>query len=372
MSDYDGSWRMDGRLAAEPPQCDGLRSDAGGEVSRWADAAQYRSEPMPRGVSGRLPVVTLLNATPDPLGSIAALCGIYGGRVVRSLSDLTDDDRRKAFADMTKTVLSGPLSAVQFHFLIEGVDRSFTHQAVRQSIGTFFAQESLRFAVVDDEKWIDRTTLPPYLSGTQGGDALGAESNQMEYQRNIWDQAIDTAHQSYRRLIDTGMPAEEARGLMPHAIQTRYHYVTNLKGLLQEAGKRTCTQAQFHWRIVFGLIAKTLREYGYTDAMPSDSHRRPGAQMQRVQTRSDAWQFELIADELRPNCYQTGSCGFMAKFDRGCTIRARVELNAKAGRPSSEWDLPRFCHPDGCDHPEVEIPSIDPREWAADPGAART
>lgn len=346
------------------------------DVQRWADAAQYRSEPMPQGVGGRLPVVTLLNATPDPLGSIAALCGIYSGRVVRSLSELTDDERRKAFQDMTKTVLNGPLSAVTLHFVIEGVDRAFTHQAVRQSIGTFFAQETLRFAVVDEESWTDRTTIPPWLDQQV---ATGSLNGQLALQ--MWQDAIETPNNAYKTLVAMGMPAEEARGLMPHAIQTRYHYVTNLKGLLQEAGKRTCTQAQFHWRIVFGLIAKALRDYGKEYVMPSDAHRVASRRPVAIQTRGDAWQYALIADQLRPNCFQTGSCGFMAQFDRGCTIRERVNENAKAGRPSSEWGTPKtsWDHRSGaCGTPDcsadedIEIEAIRNEEWAADPGAART
>lgn len=339
-----------------------------GEVQKWADAAMYRAEPMPMG--GKL-TVKLLQVTEDPLGVVAALCGMYEGRVTRNLSEVTDAQRVQAFADMQATVLNGPLSAVTFVFLVEGADRSLTHQAVRQQ--AFFAQESLRFAVKED--WAADIPLPSHLAGLPEDDP----------KVRIWRKALVGLEDSYAALVHAGMPAEEARGLLPEAILTRYYWVTNLKGLLIEAGKRTCTQAQFHWRKLFAEVARELREYGrrghnywYTkeNIEPGEAW-YGGSQSQR-------WQFDAIADALRPNCYQTGSCGFMAKFDRGCTIRQRVELNAKRGRPSSEWHEPlevtrctadsdctggEFC---GMEETVTLIPAIHPREWAADPGAART
>lgn len=347
------------------------------ELSRWADSAMYRADPMPveaRAEGGGVrPVVTLLNATPDPLGSLAAIAGIYEGRVLRSLSEVTDEQRRATFADMMATVLNGPLEVAQFHFLIEGVTRSFTHQAVR-SRAAFFAQESLRFAV-PEENWIGRTAYPPSLARkpipshivTGGNYDDGPEwsanpeytENERAYdlKRDAWNDAIISAQKAYQQLVDSGIPAEDARGLIPHALTTRYHWVVDLRTLLAEAGKRTCTQAQFEWRLVMAGVAKALRSRSEQGCYHCDSE--------------DGWQFGFIADQLRPYCYQSGACGFMAKFDRGCKIRERVELNAKAGRPSSEWAQTKYCHPEGCNHPEIEIDAINPAEWAADPGAAR-
>lgn len=336
------------------------------EVQRWADAAMFRSEPMPSGANG--PRVTLLNATPDPLGSLAALTAIYSGRVVRNLAELTDEERRKSFEDMTKTELSGPLEAPQFHFLIEGVTRAWTHQAVRQR-GAFFAQESMRFAVPEEE-WIGsgRIAYPPTLSGTEGGQALGAEDSTEEYMRNVWDQAVENVEQAYKHLVDAGMPAEDARGLMPHAITTRLHWVVDLRGLLHVAGLRLCTQAQFEWRAVMAQVVKALREYRF------EPIREKGDP-----TGRDDWQYRHIADALRPVCYQKGSCGFMASMDRGCTIRERVDAFASVGVPSSEWHKnydPENAYADGA--PRVGqiggpdfIRAIQPKEWLADPTAAR-
>lgn len=321
----------------------------GKEIQRWADGHQYLSEPMPEGKGLS---VTLLNATPDPLGSLAALCGIYKGRVVRSLREVSDEDRRASLDDMSKTTLNGPLAGVHFHFVLEGVSRSFTHQAVRDNF-SFIAQESLRFAVKED--WAAEVPLPPHLAGLREDHP----------QVRIWKKAMNAAEDAYGALVNNGMPAEEARELLPHAVTTRYHWTPSLRTLLAEAGKRTCTQAQFHWKQVFAQIAKALRKY-----RTQGSFGTPW---------SDKWQFELIANMLRPNCFQTGSCGFMAAFDRGCTIRERVEAFGSVGVPSSEWGKnydPENAYADG---PPMSgqvfgppyIRAIGNHEWAADPGAAR-
>jgi flavin-dependent thymidylate synthase len=348
---------------------DGIHGGKRTEIVRMADAAQYARAPIPEEQRGQIRV-RLLNATPDPLGSIAALGKQYKGEVVRSLTEVTDDERRQYLDDFGKTVLNGPLEAAQFHFQIEGVTRSITHQMVR-SRASFFAQESLRFAVPEGN-WAQEIPLPASLEGALAergaliaeGIAKGyngaAESNRRIDMLDAWEDGMINAQNAYERLIDLGMPAEEARGVLPHDMPTRIHWVLDLRTLLTEAGKRTCTQAQFPWRVIFAGIAKALRAHGTPDR---DVYR---PQMAPERVTGDNWQFNLIADRLRPVCFQTGSCGFMAQFDRSCSIRSRVDANASIGRDPKKWGHV-WSDPDG-----ISIPAIQDWEWAANPGAARS
>jgi hypothetical protein len=332
-----------------------------GAVVRAADVAQYPREPMP-DEARKGPVVTLIDAPVDPLGTLAVISGIYTGTVRRSKAEVSDETRRAALEDMRATVLDGPLEAIQFTFLIEGVDRAFTHQAVRNRF-SFFGQESLRFAVADD--WAQEVPLPPHAQANPDDPGIG-----------IWRKALNQSEDSYNALIGVGWPAEEARGVLVHAITTRYYWTVSLRTLLQEAGKRTCTQAQFAWRIVMAGVAKALRARG--GVINSESVLGEG--------RRDGWQYKAFADLIRPVCYQQGKCGFMAKFDRGCTIRNRVDANERLGRPSSEWHTeydvvdpseivvgvgPKSVVVDRDGITPVFVGAIDPREWAADPAAAR-
>lgn len=334
------------------------RAAAGvGALVRAADVAQYRRQAMPDDAR-RGPVVTLVDAPVDPLGTLAVLGGIYKGEVYRSKSEVTDDQRREMLADMSRTALSGPLESIQFTFLVEGVGRDITHQMVRSRF-SFFAQESLRFAVAED--WAQEVPLPPALAGKRDDDPAVV----------VWRKALNQAEDSYAALVAAGMPAEEARKVLPHAITTRLFWVLDLRTLLLEAGKRTCTQAQFEWRQIFAGVAKALRERGEN----SVAYNRyvTGYDYPGVSVGMDGWQYRELAKMMRPMCYQEGACKMMASFDRGCTIRERVNAFAAEGVPSVDWHrgyagkgLYEFEGQDA-----EGIPAIDPAEWATDPSAAR-
>jgi thymidylate synthase ThyX len=347
----------------------------GKQVQKWADSAMFASEKLD---ATQGPTVRLLSMNADPLGEIASAAMMYEGTVVRDLSEVTDDQRRHYFREIGKTKLKAAYEFVNLHFLIEGVTRSFTHQMVRQRTAVY-AQESLRFAVVEDE-FVDRVSLPPSLAATTGEwhdfhtgmlramadltdydtrmsiDAVGEEYEvaidrlpEAEKQRMHWDQALNAVENAYTKLVNSGVPAEDARGLLPHNITTRLHYKTDLRNLLSVSGDRLCTQAQFEWRLVFAKMVEAIRtykaEYTNTDGNKDDSF----------------WQFDEVAKIFAPACYQTGRCEFRADFDRKCTIRERVDANAAAGRPSAFWRA----------HGNGNLLPIFPAEWLLDSGAAR-
>jgi len=159
-------------------------------VDRYADPAQFVAEPIDATTGPR---VYLLSINPDPLGSIAAACKMYKGEVVRDLSEVTDAERLEYLGEMQKTKLQAPLEFVKFHFLLEGVTRSLTHQLVRQRTAVY-AQESLRFAVKEDLP--NSTGLPPSLTGTEGDPSKGLDgdwwdsASHADRMRAQWDAAI--------------------------------------------------------------------------------------------------------------------------------------------------------------------------------------
>jgi thymidylate synthase ThyX len=356
-------------------------------VQKWADTAMFSSEKLDATTG---PKVHLLSANPDPLGSIAAMALMYKGIVVRDLADVTDDQRREMFAQIQQTKLKAPFEAVQLHWMVEGVTRSFTHQMVRQRTAVF-AQESLRFAVVEDG-FTTRTAPPPSLAGTEVAWEEGVSPENIIWEQDSlrdlmtmspeqrwryrWDRALAVLEWAYGHNVADGQPAEDARGLLPHNVTTRLNYVTNLRNFQEHGGARLCTQAQFEWRAVWIAFVQELRRYGqeqvYRTREAGDTViakwdvREDGGvenkQYMRPGVRSSAWQFDLLADMFRPACYLTGKCEFAAMdLDRKCSIRDRVDANAKAGRPSAFWHT----------HGNGNLKPIDPMEWLGNPEAAR-
>lgn len=253
----------------------------------WADKAMFRAAPM----MSQEPKVHLIWMTPDPLGVIAAACRMYEGIPTYSLDDITDEDRINYMRQVQDTHLKAPLEFVKFHFFIEGVDRAFTHQIVRQRTAVY-AQESLRFAVKE---------------GLREGSSLPSSVSSNPRIERRWNAALDDIERTYNHLLDEGIPAEDARGLLPHATLTRLHYATDLRALSAHAGNRLCTQAQFHWRTVFNQIANLVDP--------------------------------RLGPLFRPICYEVGHCPFQASFDRGCTIRERADAGKFDEIDDDEWML---------------------------------
>lgn len=327
---------------------------------------EYRAADMDLGTLedtrgyGVLPQVSLLWTNHDPLGSIAAACRMYEGQPTHELGSITDWERRHYWQQARSTHLRAPLEFVKFHFFLEGVDRAFTHQMVRQRTAVY-AQESLRFAVVENLE--ERSTLPPSL-----------RSDDRQLERDVWRSTLGAVQEGYSYLIDRGIPAEDARGLLPHATATRLHYATDLRALLGHAGNRLCTQAQFHWRLVLTKMIRAIRAFPVTNRVEYDLTYDDG----EVSKRSASWQFRELTDVFKPVCYELGHCPFNASFDRPCKIRDRVQAFARHGISSDQWghDLvttERTADDSVGDLPpaEADLKGISDDEWALDPDAAR-
>jgi flavin-dependent thymidylate synthase len=292
-----------------------MRIDMSGkEIQRYGDLAMFESEDIDFEAQVR-PRVHLLSATPDPLGAVAAFAMMYEGRVIRDLSEITDAERISYFDDCFNTALRTPLEAIDLHFMVEGLTRASWDQMVRQRTAVF-AGESLRFAV-----------KPDLNDCVRKGPGI-----QTPTQRYVWNKAVQAISEAYHELIADGVPAEDARGLLPLNVLVRGEWKTNLRNLEAEVGKRLCTQAQFEWRLIHTDLRKAIREY-------NGGSRLMGHQVK--QFVSSQWQFEHIAESemFKPICFQKGACMFKAGMDRGCKIRDRVDAGQFDKIMPQEWLL---------------------------------
>jgi len=274
------------------------------EIRKWADEAMYTAEPLSSAFGEPVrPHVTLVSMTDQPLRVMAAASELYQGGVYSDPLNITKEQAIKWLDGFMASKISAPLEFITLHFLIEGVTRAFTHQLVRQRTAVF-VQESMRFAV--KENAIAEVAYPPSLDGKPDDHAW----------RVTWDNAVTHVARAYNQLVDSGMPAEDARGLLPTNITTRIHYHTDLRNMVNMAGMRLCSQAQAEWKQVFAEIIHAIISYG---------------------PQAERWQQVQIANLFRPICYQTGSCGFNGPADRWCVIRDRVNAHSAAGDPPGTW-----------------------------------
>lgn len=343
---------FDGKLKLHPATEETKVEENRALPVRWADRAMFQAEPITPEDG---PKVYLLSMSADPLGEIASTCKMYKGEVVRSLSEVTDEERLYYLQQVSKTKLKAPFEFVKFHFLLEGVTRAFTHQLVRQRTAAY-AQESMRFAVPVQDGVSLPVGLPPSLSGIEPWSGKGIPTNDQQ-RLTTWTEAVTEIEDAYTRLINMGVPAEDARGLLPTNILTRVHYTTDLRALLDHAGNRLCTQAQFEWRLVFAQIVEAIRNGMTTYGTATGSETR------------NVYMADELAELFRPVCYATGKCEFKADFDRACSIRDRVTAFHDAGVTSEHWHSDHN-FPRGRAMSAPLMP-IKPGEWLLDHTAAR-
>lgn len=361
------------------------------DVTKWADQAMWSAEPSEREKGTR---AVLVSCNPDPLGEIAALNKTYIGQTVTDLRTITDDERRKVLADIKATVLKMPLEVVQMHFHISGVHRGITHQMVRQRTGAY-AQESMRFAVKEDlaeaiayppslrdtvpwDEWVQKIHdemvdqgLDPSYGETQDHAANTAgKRNRAQLHRRSWDEAVQAMSDAYSDLIEDGMPAEEARGLVPTNVLTKLHYITNLRSFYDTMAMRVSDQAQYEWRELITAMVRAMRDYGetqtYRHALTAEDIGEGGydfdAKVGDVVTSPSSWQFRELTRAILPVDFALGRRGFGSPFDRASRTGERVDAFAAMGVPSERWLQGA---------PEYSIPALRPEEWLLDPDSAR-
>lgn len=127
-------------------------------------------------------------------------------------------------------------------FIISGVSRSLTHQLVRHRICSY-SQKSQRYVQLEDGNF--EFVYPPSILKD-------------EEATRIFDECIEKISQSYAALTRLGIPAEDARGLLPNACCTDIVMSVNLRELIHICAERRCSCAQAEIRQLFNEIAKQV------------------------------------------------------------------------------------------------------------------
>ncbi len=137
---------------------------------------------------------------------------------------------------------TSPLEQVVFEFIISGVSRAFSHQFVRHRVGISFEQQSQRYVRFKSGD-IEYVT-PPSIKKDPA-------------RLTVYMSVLERIAEGYEFLIQSGVPAEDARFLLPNAATTNLKVSVNLAEMLHIGDLRLCTRAQ--WEIRF-VVAKMRAE----------------------------------------------------------------------------------------------------------------
>ena len=188
--------------------------------------------------------VTLLYHTPDPeraVATAARLCyAPVGGKEL--MESLTDEKIRKV---LTTIMTSGHFSTLEhasYTFSVEGVSRALTHQLVRHRLASF-NQQSQRYVKFKEEPPVVR---PASVDATPEAAAA-------------FDSAIEACWQAYDKLVQAGVPAEDARYVLPNACETKIVVTMNIRELMHFFSNRCCNRAQWEIRELAWKMLELVR-----------------------------------------------------------------------------------------------------------------
>jgi len=179
------------------------------------------------------PMVDLLSKPKHTLKTIYLACRTCYSALypIKIWEDATDEEK---MLNLVKKVLSsGHHSTVehcQFVFAVSGVSRACTHQLVRHRHMSF-SQKSQRYVT---EKGEFEYVTPKTIENSSLND---------EYKS-----MMKTISDFYGKMIENGIPAEDARAVLPNATTSSLVVSLNLRELMHLAQLRLCTNAQLEIR----------------------------------------------------------------------------------------------------------------------------
>lgn len=134
------------------------------------------------------------------------------------------------------------LEHVSYTFAVDGVSRALTHQLVRHRLASF-NQQSQRYVKFSDGV----ETVKPHT----------VEEN--EEASRVFDEAIEAVIEGYQKLLYMGIPAEDARYLLPNAAETKIVITMNIRELLHFFSLRCCNRAQWEIREMAHKMLELVR-----------------------------------------------------------------------------------------------------------------
>ena len=190
------------------------------------------------------PVVKLISKPENMLRTIYTACRTCYS--ADSPIDIYDNavDEEKMLKLIERVVSSGHYSTIehiQVSFAISNVSRACTHQLVRHRHMSF-SQKSQRYV---KEKGQFDYIIPPTIE----------KNPKLVEKYNLFMQNIS---EFYVELTEAGIPAEDARFVLPNAAASSIVASLNLRELIHIANLRLCTRAQYEIRVMVKMMCDEL------------------------------------------------------------------------------------------------------------------
>jgi thymidylate synthase (FAD) len=194
--------------------------------------------------------VQLLTHTPDPIRVMyVAFRTCYSKFTPQQIwadieSGKISEEKMKTFIfDKLKSGHSSPRTQVYFTFAVSGLSRAASHQLVRHNNGITFDQQSQRYYAFKEADF-------PYVV-PQTWEQAGLREEYVAFMRRVGE--------LYDQALKAGVPAEDARFLLPNAASTNLTFTVNFEEFLHIADLRLCWRAQWEIRHMWAKARNALK-----------------------------------------------------------------------------------------------------------------
>ena len=199
--------------------------------------------------------VQLLTHTPDPEQVVAAAARLCYSEA--SIAQLLEHAPEQAPRLLRKVLDMGHLSVLEhasFTFGLEGISRACSHQLVRHRLASY-SQQSQRYV---SHQAPFEAVVPASIAAHP---VLAAR----------FDEHLAATHSLYRALLAAGIPAEDARFVLPNAATTKLVLTMNARELHHFFALRCCRRAQWEIRDMAREMLRLARKAApllFADAGP--------------------------------------------------------------------------------------------------------
>ncbi|MGK2944123.1 MAG: FAD-dependent thymidylate synthase [Desulfuromonadales bacterium] len=189
-------------------------------------------------------LVQLLTHTPNPEQVVAAAARLcYSDSSIEKLLGQAPQQAAKLLQKILQLGHFSVLEHASFTFGIEGISRACSHQLVRHRVASF-SQQSQR-----------------YVSHAQPFAAVAPDSiSEQPALLERFNAHMQITHELYRDLMDAGVPAEDARFVLPNAAATKLVMTMNVRELHHFFGLRCCRRAQWEIRAMAREMLRLARQ----------------------------------------------------------------------------------------------------------------
>jgi len=223
--------------------------------------------------------IYLLSYTKDPLKSIAsAILSLGIGKGVTNLDNITREEAIDAFKDTCKSKLDSPLEFASFNFYFEDVPIFLLRELIRHRVGCSYAEQSLRFAVLD-ENIVDKF------------DPNFVKSVDTPEKRKEYFETLRLITKQYKNLIDMGIEVQDARNVLGVWVPTHITTGFTYRALRDILALRQTSQAHPAWQDAVKQIKNLIEKVD-----------------------------PILNEELKDICLLSGRCTWKSKLDRNCDL----------------------------------------------------